>query len=77
MSKLSAWSRNTYNGVMYTYIMCASPVHDICVIDKGSAWGPAFAGTHASGRAGKELELFHPTHTRIEIERNAKSLIRK
>ena len=23
---------------------------------------PAFAGTHASGRAGKELELFHPTH---------------
>ena len=27
------------------------------------------------GKAGKELELFHPTPTKIEIERNAKSFI--
>ena len=44
---------------------------------KGSAWVPAFAGTHASVRAGKELKWFHPTQTKIEIERNAKGFIRK
>ena len=33
-------------------------------MDKGSAWVPAFAGTHASDRAGKELELFHPTQNK-------------
>ena len=27
-------------------------------IYKGSAWVPAFAGTHASGRAGQHFELF-------------------
>ena len=26
--------------------------------EKGSAWVPAFAGTHASGRAGQHFDLF-------------------
>ena len=30
----------------------------ITYIDKGSAWVPAYAGTHASGRAGQHFELF-------------------
>ena len=37
-------------------------------IYKGSEWVPAFAGTHASGRAGKELELFHPTHANKNLK---------
>ena len=35
-------------------------------IYKGSAWVSAFAGTHASGRAGQHFELFYSILGRVK-----------
>ena len=39
---------------------------NIIRVYKGSAWGPAFVGTHAPGRAGQHFDLFNSISDRVE-----------
>ena len=45
----------------------------ILYIYKGSAWVPAFAGTHAPGRAGQHFELFDSILGRVKKSHHTQS----
>ena len=65
MSGQSIYHKVIDSVVFFSALLAVSSSYEC----KGSAWVPAFAGTHASGKAGKELGLFHRTQGKIEITR--------
>ena len=67
MHQPSTFSRKKVS--KYIYILEKKDFADcrgtISVYCKGSAWAPAFAGTHASGWAGQRFELFDSILDRV------------